>query len=78
MKDELVNLNYVQDLKDAFELDCSKEELEESKEAKECYRVIRKICKRADKLRIFLDKLERRKNRYETDIHTKRKSERIW
>lgn len=78
MKSEIVNLSYVQDLKDAFELDCSKEELEENKEAKVCYKKIRKICNRTNKLRKFLDKLGRGKNRFETDIHTKRKSERIW
>ena len=78
MRNEIVNLNYVQDLKDAFELDCSKEELRESKEAKVCYRKIRKICNRTNRLRKFLDKIGKGKNRYETDLCTERKSERIW
>ena len=78
MRNEIVNLNYVQDLKDAFELDCSKEDLKESKEAKLCYRTIRKICNRTNKLRKFLDKLGRRKNRYETDLCAERKSQRVW
>lgn len=78
MKNEIVNLKYAQDLKDAFELDCSKEDLKESKEAKNCFKTICKICNRIDKLHKFLDKIGRKVNRYETDIHTKRKSERIW
>lgn len=78
MKNEIVNPNYVQDLKDAFELDCSKEDLKESKEAKNCFKIISKICNRIDKLRKFLDKIGRGRNRFETDLCTERKSKRIW
>lgn len=78
MKNEIVNSNYVKDLEDAFELDCSKEDLETSKEAKLCYRTIRKIRRRTNKFYKFIDKLGGGRNRYETDICTKRKSQRIW
>ena len=54
MKNEIVNLNYVQDLIDAFMLDCSEEDLKESKEAKECYKKMLKICKRTKRFRKFL------------------------
>lgn len=75
MKNEIVNSNYVQDLEDAFELDCSIEDLKESKEAKVCYRTIRKIRRRTNRFRNFINKLG---GKNETYLYTKRKSQRIW
>lgn len=57
LKYDIVNLNYVQDLEDCFALECSKEDLETDKEARACFRKIRRIRRRANRLCDFLDRL---------------------
>ena len=49
--------NYVQDLEDAFALDCSKEDLGTSEEAKKCFKQIRKIRRRTNGFYKFLVKI---------------------
>lgn len=57
MRNKIVISNYVQDLEDAFALDCSKEDLATDKEAKLCYRTIRKIRRRTNGFYKFLYKI---------------------
>ena len=49
---------YTQSLTDTFRLDCSSDDLKSSKEARDCYKRVRKIQKQSKKYRDFLSKQE--------------------
>lgn len=50
-------LKYQQDLEDSFKLDCSKEDLKADKEAKRCYKVLRKYSRNTRKYYKYLCKI---------------------
>lgn len=47
-------LEYQQDLEDSFKLDCSNEDLKTDKEAKRCYKVLKKYRKRTNEYYNYL------------------------
>ena len=49
-------LDYISDLEYAFRLDCSDEDIKTNKEAKQTYKVLRKIKKKAKDFKTFIDK----------------------
>lgn len=48
---------YMRDLEDAFKLDCNEEDVREDKTAKQCYKVLKKCRKKANKFHKFLCKV---------------------
>lgn len=49
-------MGFINDLEQAFRLDCSSDDIKNNKEAKKCYKVIRKIRKKTDGFYGFLNK----------------------
>lgn len=49
-------LDYINDLECAFRLDCSDEDIKTNKEAKQTYKILRKIKKKAKNFETFIDK----------------------
>ncbi len=49
-------IEYQKDLEDAFKLDCSEEDIRTDKEAKRCFKMLKKSRRRAEKYRSFLCK----------------------
>lgn len=48
--------DYIEDLEYAFRLDCSDEDVKTNKEAKQAYKVLQKIKKKAKDFEAFIDK----------------------
>ena len=49
-------LDYISDLEYAFRLDCSDEDIKVNKEAKQTYKILCKIKKKAKNFKTFIDK----------------------
>lgn len=63
-------LNYQRDLEDAFKLDCSEEDLKTDKDARECYKQIKKYKKRTKEYYKFLCEMG-----FESDYKYRRRSD---
>lgn len=49
-------LDYISDLEYAFRLDCSDEDIKVNKEARQTYKILRKIKKKSKNFKTFIDK----------------------
>lgn len=49
-------LDYIEDLEYTFRLDCSDEDIKTNKEAKQTYKILQKIKKKAKNFETFIDK----------------------